>query len=129
LVAFKDLKDTIKSCGGDRDKGIESFCSQNDSDGWMLPETLRLSDYGLGHDDRAQQPQPVASIMGERFLPWQLEQSVEESWQECETHARNILGEQGFNDLMAEIRGEKPREKTVEQKSKKKQSGEKGLFD
>jgi hypothetical protein len=53
----------------------------------MLPETLRLADYGLGHDDRAKEYQPVASALGPRFYPWQLEQSVEESWEECERHA------------------------------------------
>lgn len=60
----------------------------------MLPETLRLADLGLGHDDRAREPQPVASRLGERFLPWQLAQSVEESWAECERHAA-ILGRGG----------------------------------
>jgi hypothetical protein len=59
----------------------------NDGDGWMLPETLRLADYGLGHDDRAKEPQPVASRLGPRFYDWQLEQGVEESWEECERHA------------------------------------------
>lgn len=54
---------------------------------WKLPETLRLADYGLGHDDRAKEDQPVAAALGPRFYPWQLEQSVEESWEECERHA------------------------------------------
>ena len=44
--------------------------------------------------------------MGERFLPWQLNQSVEESWAECEWHARNILGEQGYEGLQRELRGD-----------------------
>ena len=65
----------------------QNFLSQNDGEGWMLPETLRLADYGLGHDDRAKEHQPVASALGPRFYPWQLEQSVEESWEECERHA------------------------------------------
>jgi hypothetical protein len=56
----------------------------------MLPDTLRLADYGLGHDARAREPQPVASRLGERFLPWQLEQGVEESWEECRRHAELI---------------------------------------
>jgi len=99
LVAFHDLKETIASCGGDRNKGIETFCAQNDGDGWMLPETLRLADLGLGHDDRAKEHQPVRSRLGERFLPWQLEQTPEESWKECELHARNLLGEKEFNRL------------------------------
>jgi hypothetical protein len=71
--------------------GLDDFLGQNDGEGWMLPDTLRLADYELGHDDRAKEHQPVASALGPRFYPWQLEQSVEESWEECERHAE-ILG-------------------------------------
>jgi hypothetical protein len=103
LVAFHDLQQRIRNHGGDLEKGIESFCSQNDGQGWMLPETLRLADYGLGHDDRAKRHQPVAERLGPRFYDWQLTQSPEESWQECHLHARNILGEQGYQQLLKEI--------------------------
>ncbi|NCC50055.1 MAG: hypothetical protein EOM20_02445 [Spartobacteria bacterium] len=99
LVAFHDLQEKIQACGGDRDAGIQAFMEQNDGEGWMLPETLRLADYGLGHDERAQEHQPVASRLGPRFLDWQLEQSAEESWRECELHARNLLGKEGFKAL------------------------------
>lgn len=71
--------------------GLNSFLTQHHGQGWALPERIRLADYSLGHDDRAQQPQPVAATLGPRFYPWQLEQSVEESWDECERHAE-ILG-------------------------------------
>lgn len=80
LVAFHDLQK----------KGLDAFLSQNGGEGWMLPETLRLADYGLGHDDRAKEPLPVASRLGPRFLPWQLEGTVEESWEECRRHAENL---------------------------------------
>lgn len=70
--------------------GLEAFLAQNDGEGWMLPEALRLADYGLGHDDRAREPQPVAARLGPRFYDWQLEQGVEESWEECERHAALI---------------------------------------
>ncbi len=76
-VAFRELERV----------GLRDFLQMNDGEGWMLPETLRLADYGLGHDDRAKEPQPVASRLGPRFYDWQLEQSVEESWEECERHA------------------------------------------
>lgn len=92
LVAFHDLRQKIAACDGDRDRGIESFLTQNDGEGWLLPETLRLADYGLGHDDRAQEHQPVASRLGPRFYDWQLAQSPEDSWRECRLHARNLLG-------------------------------------
>lgn len=108
LVSFHDLQLHIRNHGGDLDKGIESFCNQNDGQGWMLPETLRLADYGLGHDDRAKQHQPVAGRLGPRFYDWQLTQSPEESWQECHLHARNILGEAGYQNLLSEIKEQEP---------------------
>jgi len=102
-VAFRDLEETTGAHGGDLERGIAAWLAQNDGDGWMLPETLRLADYGLGHDDRAKQHQPVRERLGPRFLPWQLEQSAEESWKECELHARNLLGELGFRRLQEEM--------------------------
>jgi hypothetical protein len=70
--------------------GLEAFLAQNNGEGWMLPETLRLSDYGLGHDDRAHTPVPVSPVLGPRFLPWQLNEDVAQSWEECRRHAENI---------------------------------------
>ena len=98
LAAFDDLQTAIADASGDRDAGIAAFCDQLDGDGWMLPETLCLADLGLtrtvdagAYDDRARTPQPVRSRMGERFLDWQLAQTPEESWAECERHARAIV--------------------------------------
>ncbi|MBD2426224.1 hypothetical protein [Phormidium sp. FACHB-1136] len=54
LVAFHHLKHL----------GLDAFLNLNHGEGWMLPETLRLADYGLGHDHRAQTPQPVAARIG-----------------------------------------------------------------
>jgi len=105
LVAFHDLEEKIRACGGDREKGIEAYLNQNKGEGWMLPETLRLADYGLGHDDRTKEPQPVASRLGPRFYDWQLAQTPEESWRECHLHARNLLGEEGYKKLLDEIEG------------------------
>ena len=96
LVAFHDLQAKLDAVEGDREKGIEAFLSQNDGEGWMLPETLRLADYGLGHDEHARQSQPVASRLGPRFYDWQLVQSADESWRECHLHARNLLGEHDY---------------------------------
>jgi hypothetical protein len=80
LVAFEDLKT----------KGLNAFLRQNDGEGWMLPEELRLADLELGHDDRAKDTQPVASVLGERFLPSQLGEDVARSWDECAAHAELI---------------------------------------
>ena len=103
LVSFHDLEEKIRKCGGDLDKGIEAFLSQNNGEGWMLPKTLRLADYGLGHDERAKEHQPVASRLGPRLYDWQLAQSTEESWRECHLHARNLLGQNGYLNMLAEV--------------------------
>jgi hypothetical protein len=106
LIAFHDLKRL----------GLDAFLNLNNGEGWMLPETLCLADYGLGHSDRAQAPQPVAARIGAetaklwespetptptldsthpihakyRFLPWQLQGTPADSWAECEMHAENL---------------------------------------
>ena len=97
LVAFDALQATIAAAGHDRDAGLRAFCDQNDGDGWMLPEHLCLADLGLTrtvdigvYDAHAQIPRPVRSRLGDRFLDWQLAQTPEESWAECERHARAI---------------------------------------
>lgn len=102
LVAFHDLQAKIRACGGDRDQGIAAFLNQHDGEGWLLPETLRLADYHLGHDARAHHPQPVRSRLGPRFYDWQLAQTPEESWKECHLHAHNLLGEDGYRKLLGE---------------------------
>ncbi|QKS29128.1 MAG: hypothetical protein HT579_09520 [Candidatus Accumulibacter similis] len=80
LIAFKDLEQ----------KGLNGFLTQNEGDGWLVPETLRLAEFSMGQDDRAQEPQPVASRLGPRFLDWQLGQDVTRSWEECAAHATLI---------------------------------------
>ena len=117
LAAFTDLHERIRVQGGDRDTGVEAFLRQNDGEGWLLPETLRLADYGLGHDERANEPQPVASRLGARFYDWQLAQSAEEPWRECHLHARNLLGEQGYSALLDEIGARRDGEKAVHAKA------------
>jgi hypothetical protein len=79
-VAFADL------CK----QGMDAFLTGADGDGWQLPETLRLADYGLGHDERAKQPQPVASRLGPRFFDWQLAKDAAQSWAECDAHAAQL---------------------------------------
>ena len=79
-VAFADLQA----------QGLDSFLAGPNGDGWQIPETLRLADYNLGHDDRAKEHQPVASRLGPRFLPWQLEKDPATSWAECEAHAAQL---------------------------------------
>ena len=103
LVAFHDLKAKIETADGDHDAGIKAFLLQNDGEGWLLPETLCLADYNLGHDDRARHPQPVASRLGPRFYDWQLTQTREESHRETHLHARNLLGEHRYRRLLEDL--------------------------
>ena len=106
LVAFHELKKL----------GLENFLNLNNGEGWMLPDKLRLADYDLGRDNRATEYQPVAPELGERYLPWQLEGTVEDSWEECRRHADNLkklLGDSGGKS--------EPEEGKV--KSKKKTEG------
>ena len=103
LIAFHDLEQKIQQAGGDQTQGINAFLTQNNGEGWLLPETLCLADYGLGHDDRAKRLQPVASCLGPRFYDWQLAQTTEESWRECHLHARNLLGESDYRQLLENI--------------------------
>ena len=106
LVAFHDLQAHVASAA-DQQAGIEAFLSQNAGDGWQLPETLRLADYGLGHDDRAQCSQPVACRLGPRFSDWQLGQSADDPLRECHLHARNLLDELHYARALRDM--ERPR--------------------
>lgn len=87
-VAFADLQAMIREHG--EEAALQHFLGTRPDDGWMLPETLRLADYNLGHDNRAKEIQPVASALGPRFFDWQLTQTAEESWAECRMHAEKI---------------------------------------
>jgi hypothetical protein len=125
LIAFHDLETKIREHNGDREAGIAAFLAQNHGEGWLLPETLRLADYGLGHDDRAQYHQPVASRLGPRFYDWQLAQTPEESWRECHLHARNLLGEASYQKLLSDIEAGK---KTGGQSPPLSPNGKKAIY-
>ena len=92
LVAFRNLESKIRDASGSHQDGIDAFLAQNEGEGWLLPETLCLADYDLGHDDRARQHQPVACRLGPRFYDWQLASGAVESWRETLLHSRNLLG-------------------------------------
>ena len=100
LVAFRDLESMIHAANGNRYEGIQAFFSQNQGEGWLLPATLRLADYGMGHDHRARRHQPVAGHLGSRFYDWQLTHTAEESLRECHLHARNLLGRAEYAQLV-----------------------------
>ena len=93
LKAFADLKDM----------GLDAFCALNDGDGWLIPETITYAirpDGTVVFDTPDGITVPVRDRLGPRFLDWQLEGTVEESWAECERHARAILGDEEFERMM-----------------------------
>jgi hypothetical protein len=96
LIAFDDLEVKIREHGGNRYAGIAEFIDQNDGEGWLLPETLRLADFGLGHDDRAKHVQTVASTLGPRFYDWQLLSGPFEVLNDFRLHTRHIVDHQGL---------------------------------
>lgn len=103
-IAFADLQQHIAAAEGDWEAGIQAFMDQNHGEGWLLPETLRLADYGLGRDHRATEHQPVAIELGARLYDWQIAQPPEEAWDETHLHARNLLGEPGYCRLLSELK-------------------------
>ena len=103
LLAF----DSLLSHGEDHThRSMTSYLAQQ-GDGWQIPETVRLADYGLGHDDRAKQHQPVASRLGPRFYDWQLVQPADEAMRERHLHARNLLGALEHARLLRELERQK----------------------
>ena len=107
LVALQDFGELLHGTSGDLAEAVGAFVGDGTPGGWTLPASLRLADYGLGHDDRAKEPQPVASQLGPRFYDWQLAQDADESWRECHLHARNLLGAEGYRQLLSDIEAEK----------------------
>ena len=101
-IALRDLDRSINR-SGDWQTGVRRFLDQNGGEGWLLPETLCLTDYGLGHDDRALCPQVVAARLGPRFYDWQLGQRPDEAARESHLHARNLLGADGYSMLIRPI--------------------------
>ena len=63
LLAFEALH---QHGDGDSSRSMASFLTHH-PDGWLVPETARLADHGLGHDNRASHRRLVASGLGPRF--------------------------------------------------------------
>ena len=74
LLAFKRLKEV----------GLEEFLKED----WQFPKD-------------------IAERLGPRYLEWQkpnaTAEEIKHSWEECEMHARNILGKDGFEKFMREL--------------------------
>ncbi len=95
LAAFDALQATI-AAAGERGLGTRAFCEQHEGEGWQLPDTLRLDELGLLRSVELAEPRgelPVRGLLGPRFVAWQLDQSAEHSWAECERHAAALAAE------------------------------------
>jgi hypothetical protein len=101
FIAFNDLLNGQRD-HNERSRAISSFLTQNDGEGWEIPERVRLSDYGLGGEAGKEEVE-VRSHFGPKRYRWQETQSVEESWRECHLHARNLLGAEGYAKLLSEL--------------------------
>lgn len=65
----------------------------------------RLKEVGLEEfiKEDWQFPKEIQDKLGQRFLDWQLKGTPEESWAECEMHAKNILGEEEYEKFIENI--------------------------
>jgi hypothetical protein len=59
VVAFVELDRLKRSLGGDLTAAVAAFAPINRVGAWQLPDRLRLRDYGLGQDQRAEAVQEV----------------------------------------------------------------------
>ena len=71
-IAHRELSEEIVRMDGNLDRGIGAFLDQNNGDGWMVPETVCLADYNLGHTPGAKDHKVAAKRLGPRFHDWQL---------------------------------------------------------
>jgi hypothetical protein len=131
LIALVELEAAVCGLDGDRDAAIRAFLGEGTGDGWTLPETVRLADYGLDRDGRGREHQQVSAKLGPRFCDWQLEQPPEESWRECHVHARNLLGKDGYQQLLTGAKAGRTKEARVAKttREERKQGGQGTLFD
>jgi hypothetical protein len=93
LVARCELANLVRQCD-DVNEAIDRFVGVGDGEGWLLPETLRLADYGLGVDDRAKTHQPVAEILGPRWTVEQTSTAPVAFWNRVEARAELLRGRQ-----------------------------------
>jgi hypothetical protein len=88
VVAFVELERLKANMGGDLSAAVCAFAPASGHRGWTLPERLRLRDYGLGHDHRADEPQVLRSAL--QVEGSRVEGDAQSSWRECERVAEDI---------------------------------------
>lgn len=92
LRALLALEDEIRAANGNSEEGIQHFLALNSGDGWLIPETAGESVLMLNPDCGSDAGARVATVLGARFLDWQLSQTSEAFLAECKVHVKNLLG-------------------------------------
>ena len=88
IVAFVELARLKASSGGDLTTAVRAFAPASGRGGWMLPERLRLRDYGLGQDDRADKAQVLRPALKREGM--RQDGDAQNSWGECQRVAENL---------------------------------------
>ena len=87
LVAFVELDRLKTQLGGDLSAAVSAFAPISGSDGWSLPDRLRLRDYGLGQDQRAEEMQELKPRLIREF-PSELPDP--RTWDDCRSIAERL---------------------------------------
>lgn len=81
FAAFQDLQS----------RGLDAFLAQNGGEGWMLPDFVDVDG----------EPRPLGVALGPRFLECQQARQFSSSWSACAEHARQLLGDTGYEAFQA----------------------------
>ena len=107
MILINDTNDLKGFWRIDKDKPVELRQTT-----LALQAFKRLKEVGIEEfiKEDWQLSKDVQKTLGPRFYDWQLQGTPEESWAECEYHAKQILGEEGFKKFIHEL--EHPEEKS-----------------
>jgi hypothetical protein len=89
LVAFIELDRLKGRFGGDLGAAIAAFVPTSGSGGWRLPDRLRLCDYDLGKDQRAEVAQELRSRLRRESSGYD---DARGSWEDCQRIADEWRG-------------------------------------
>ena len=131
-LSYDDLYWILKDCDLDIQTLNEKYHELDPKGFWRVdkekPKELRqttltlqafkrLKEVGLDEfiKEDWQFPKEIQTQLGPRFLDWQLKGTPEESWAECEYHAKQILGEKGFKKFMEELESDEKKTGTLKE--------------
>ena len=88
IVTFVELNRLKGKLGGDFAAAVAAFAPLGGPGGWHLPDRLRLLDYGLGQDRRAEVAQELRPLLRRDDLRG--ESDAQTSWKECRRVAADL---------------------------------------